>query len=132
MLLMSLVCVLQIRKRILKGKFRTQSRAWQSISPSARDLIQKLLETDPNKRLSAEQALQHPWLRNQAQLSREPMKNSAELLEKFQRGRRRLRASILAVLLLDAMADNLDEEDNDELENVKRSFAWGSVQASKH
>ncbi|KAG6594165.1 CAMK protein kinase [Phytophthora cinnamomi] len=115
----------EIRKRILKGKFRTQSRAWQSISPSARDLIQKLLETDPNKRLSAEQALQHPWLRNLAQLSREPMENSADLLEKFQRGRRRLRASILAVLLLDAMAENLDEEDNDELESVKRSFAWG-------
>ncbi|KAG1704163.1 hypothetical protein DVH05_006172 [Phytophthora capsici] len=115
----------EIRKRILKGKFRTQSRAWQAISPSARDLIKKLLETDPNKRLSAEQALKHPWLRNQSQLSPEPMKNSAELLEKFQRGRRRLRASILAVLLLDAMAENLDEEDNEELESVKRSFAWG-------
>ncbi|POM66245.1 CAMK protein kinase [Phytophthora palmivora] len=115
----------EIRKRILKGKFRTQSRAWQSISPSARDLIKKLLEIDPNKRLSATQALQHPWLRNQAQLSSEPMENSAELLEKFQRGRRRLRASILAVLLLDAMADNLDDEDIQELETVKRRFAWG-------
>ncbi|GMF14345.1 unnamed protein product [Phytophthora lilii] len=115
----------EIRKRILKGKFRTQSRAWQSISPSARDLIKKLLETDPNKRLSAEQALQHPWLRDEAQLSHEPMENSAELLEKFQRGRRRLRASILAVLLLDAMDDSLDEDDNHELESVKRSFAWG-------
>ncbi|ETI45482.1 CAMK protein kinase [Phytophthora nicotianae CJ01A1] len=115
----------EIRKRILKGKFRTQSRAWHSISSSARDLIKKLLEIDSNKRLSAEQALQHPWLRNQSQLSHEPMKNSAELLEKFQRGRRRLRASILAVLLLDAMAENLDEDDNKELESVKRSFAWG-------
>uniref|UniRef100_H3GS53 Uncharacterized protein n=1 Tax=Phytophthora ramorum TaxID=164328 RepID=H3GS53_PHYRM len=115
----------EIRKRILKGKFRTQSRAWQSISPSARDLILKLLETDPNQRLSAEQALQHPWLRNQSQLSHEPMKNSVELLEKFQRGRRRLRASILAVLLLDAMDDNIDDGDNEELESVKRSFAWG-------
>uniref|UniRef100_M4B4N3 Uncharacterized protein n=1 Tax=Hyaloperonospora arabidopsidis (strain Emoy2) TaxID=559515 RepID=M4B4N3_HYAAE len=115
----------EIRKRILQGKFRTQSRAWRSISPSARDLIQKLLEIDPNKRLSAEQALQHPWLRNQYQVSPEPMENSAELLEKFQRGRRRLRASILAVLLIDAMAENLDEDDNQELESVKRTFAWG-------
>ncbi|CAH0482586.1 unnamed protein product [Peronospora belbahrii] len=115
----------EIRKRILEGKYRTQSRAWQFISPSARDLIQKLLEIDPNKRLSAEQAMQHPWLRNQSQVSPEPMKNSAELLEKFQRGRRRLRASILAVLLIDAMAENLDEDDNHELESVKRSFAWG-------
>ncbi|CAI5737097.1 unnamed protein product [Hyaloperonospora brassicae] len=115
----------EIRRRILTGKFRTQSRAWQSISPSARDLIQKLLEIDPDKRLSAEQALHHAWLRNQFQVSPEPMKNSAELLEKFQRGRRRLRASILAVLLIDAMAENLDEDDNQELESVKRTFAWG-------
>ncbi|KAI9906399.1 hypothetical protein PsorP6_003442 [Peronosclerospora sorghi] len=30
------------------------------ISPSAQDLIRKLLESDPDKRPSAEQALQHP------------------------------------------------------------------------
>ncbi|KAI9911221.1 hypothetical protein PsorP6_009641 [Peronosclerospora sorghi] len=53
------------------------------------------------------------------------MKNSAELLEKFQRGRRRLRASILVVLLIDAMNENLDEDEKQELESVKRSFAWG-------
>ncbi|RLN63234.1 hypothetical protein BBJ29_002566 [Phytophthora kernoviae] len=115
----------EIRLRILKGKYRTQSRAWLSISPSARDLIQKLLETDPEKRLNAKEALQHPWLRDAAQLSREPMENSAELLEKFQRGRRRLRASILAVLLLDAMTENLDDDDSEELEAIKRNFAWG-------
>lgn len=115
----------EIRNRILKGQFCTQSLAWQSISPSARDLILKLLEIDPKKRLNAEQALQHPWLRNHAQLSSEPMANSVELLEKFQRGRRRLRASILAVLLLDAMAENLDDDEYQELESIKRSFAWG-------
>ncbi|KAI9908829.1 hypothetical protein PsorP6_016143 [Peronosclerospora sorghi] len=52
------------------------------------------------------------------------MKNSAELLEKFQRERRSLRASILAVLLIDAMTENLDEDEKQELQNVKRSFAW--------
>ncbi|KAI9922458.1 hypothetical protein PsorP6_001974 [Peronosclerospora sorghi] len=55
----------------------------------------------------------------------EPMKNSAELLEKFQRGRRRVSASILDVLLIDAMTENLDEDEKQELESVKRSFAWG-------
>ncbi|KAI9912664.1 hypothetical protein PsorP6_005529 [Peronosclerospora sorghi] len=64
----------EIRTRILKGRFVTQSRAWHSISPSAQDLIRKLLEIDPDKRPSAEQALQHPWLRNQPQVSPEPMK----------------------------------------------------------
>ncbi|KAI9915960.1 hypothetical protein PsorP6_008637 [Peronosclerospora sorghi] len=115
----------EIRTRILKGRFGTQSRASHSISPSAQDLIRKLLEIDPDKLPSAEKALQHPWLRNQSQVSPEPMKNTAELLEKFQRGRRRLSASILAVLLIDAMTENLDEDEKQELESVKRSFAWG-------
>ncbi|KAI9906398.1 hypothetical protein PsorP6_003443 [Peronosclerospora sorghi] len=47
------------------------------------------------------------------------MKNSAELLEKFQRGRRRLRGSILAVLLIDEMTENLDEDEKQELEKGK-------------
>ncbi|KAI9916300.1 hypothetical protein PsorP6_018169 [Peronosclerospora sorghi] len=57
-----LTCIpcLYIRTRILKGRFGTRSRAWHSISPSAQDLIRKLLEIDPDKRPSAEQALQHP------------------------------------------------------------------------
>ena len=33
-------------------------------SPELRDLIARLLTVDPTKRLSAEEALRHPWLRN--------------------------------------------------------------------
>ncbi|KAI9910070.1 hypothetical protein PsorP6_010738 [Peronosclerospora sorghi] len=66
----------EIRTRIFKGRFGTRYRAWNSILPSAKDLIRNLLEIDPDKRPSAEQALQHPWLRNQSQVSPEPMKNS--------------------------------------------------------
>lgn len=34
---------------------------WRKRSPELQDLIEKLLETDPVKRISAEEALQHPW-----------------------------------------------------------------------
>ncbi|KAI9919773.1 hypothetical protein PsorP6_017455 [Peronosclerospora sorghi] len=104
----------------LKGRFGTRSRAWHSISPSAQDLIRKLLEIDPDKRPSAEQALQNPWLRNQSQVSHETMKNSAEFLEKFQRGHRHLCASILAILLIDAMTENPEEDEKQELEKGTR------------
>ena len=37
---------------------------WDKISDDAKDLIKKLL-CDENKRLSAKQALNHPWLRDE-------------------------------------------------------------------
>lgn len=35
---------------------------WNNISSDAKDLIRGLMDTDPETRLSAEEALQHPWL----------------------------------------------------------------------
>lgn len=110
----------------MKGKYHTQSRAWQAISPPARDLIRKLLETDPEKRLSAEQALQHPWLVKNAQLSAEPLRDSAELLKKFQRGRRRLRASIIGVLLVDALGEESKNDTvSDAIAQLTKDMSWG-------
>lgn len=52
----------EILKCVQTGKFEFKSRIWKRISDSAKDLITKLLEVDVDKRLSAEEALQHPWL----------------------------------------------------------------------
>merc|ERR1712091_18315 len=35
---------------------------WNSISPEATKFIKSLLEVDPAKRLSAQEALEHPWI----------------------------------------------------------------------
>jgi serine/threonine protein kinase len=35
---------------------------WSSVPRDARDLVAKLLQRDPAKRLTPQQALQHPWL----------------------------------------------------------------------
>lgn len=32
------------------------------VIPAAKDLINKLLQVDPNERLDADHALQHPWM----------------------------------------------------------------------
>jgi serine/threonine protein kinase len=34
---------------------------WPDVDPSFKDLIQKLANLDPSKRLTARQALTHPW-----------------------------------------------------------------------
>lgn len=46
---------------IMSGNFEFHSPYWDHISPQAKDLIMKLLVVDPSKRLSAEEALNHPW-----------------------------------------------------------------------
>ncbi|KAK4745053.1 hypothetical protein SAY87_011365 [Trapa incisa] len=51
-----------IFKQILRGKLDFVSDPWPSISDSAKDLIRKMLERDPKKRLSAHEVLCHPWI----------------------------------------------------------------------
>lgn len=51
-----------IFKEILKGKLDFKSDPWPSISESAKDLIKKMLEMDPKKRISAHEVLCHPWI----------------------------------------------------------------------
>lgn len=45
------------------GTFNFDGPAWNNVSENAKDFIQKLLQMDPTKRMSAVQALNHPWLK---------------------------------------------------------------------
>lgn len=42
---------------------KTGINIWHRVSPQAKDFIQKLLVVDPNRRLTAQEALRHPWIR---------------------------------------------------------------------
>nr|CAB3485410.1 unnamed protein product [Digitaria exilis] len=49
---------------ILVSQLDLSSTPWPSISESAKDLIRKMLHRDPQKRITAAQALGHPWLKD--------------------------------------------------------------------
>lgn len=51
---------------MLRGKFTLEEPEWDEISHDAKDFVSKLLTFDPNDRISAEDALQHPWIKNTA------------------------------------------------------------------
>lgn len=53
----------QIISNIKKGEFNSKHRKLLSASSEVQDLVQKLLEVKPEKRLSAAQALKHPWFK---------------------------------------------------------------------
>lgn len=51
----------QILEKVVRGLWEFKHQEWVYVSEEAKDLIKKLLVVDPKARLSAEEALQHPW-----------------------------------------------------------------------
>ena len=52
---------IEICKRILNGNYDLKNEPWDKISYEAKDLIKKLLLKDSQKRINAEDALNHKW-----------------------------------------------------------------------
>lgn len=50
---------------ILDGHYSFPERQWKNISAEARDFVSKLICQDVDRRLSAEEALVHPWIVNE-------------------------------------------------------------------
>jgi calcium-dependent protein kinase len=57
----------QIFECVKAGKFDFPSPEWDTISDSAKEFVCSLLNLDPSKRPTAEQALRHKWIRKQTQ-----------------------------------------------------------------
>ena len=52
-----------IMERVIVGKYDLDSPPFDTVSKNALDLIRKLLTMDPSKRITAEEALEHPWFK---------------------------------------------------------------------
>lgn len=53
-----------IFRAVLKADPGFDEGPWPSLSSEAKDFVKRLLNKDPRKRISAAQALSHPWIRN--------------------------------------------------------------------
>lgn len=52
----------KILAKVKRAKYSLDGRHWDSVSSQAKDLVARLMQPDPDSRLSAEEALAHPWL----------------------------------------------------------------------
>eukprot|EP00483_Globobulimina_turgida_P000805 UN00806 len=50
-------------RAIIKGDYGLTSKKWNTISKEGKDLVQCLLNVDPEKRYSAKQVKNHPWIK---------------------------------------------------------------------
>ena len=53
----------EIMDKVIIGEYDLKTSPFDKLSSSGKDLIQKLLMIDPQKRLSAQEALAHPWFK---------------------------------------------------------------------
>ena len=54
----------EVLERTCRGQYTLEGTQWGDVSDSAKDLIRRMLITDPAKRITAAEILQHPWLQN--------------------------------------------------------------------
>lgn len=52
----------QILDAVEKGEYEMSSQEWNDISDDAKNLVSQMLELDTSKRITAENALNHPWI----------------------------------------------------------------------
>lgn len=76
-------------RTIMEGRYSMNSPEWEEVSQTAKDLVRKLLEVDPEERLTAEEALQNSFF----QISDSPAKVVFTPRKKF-------RAAVMAVSII--------------------------------
>ncbi|KAL4305787.1 hypothetical protein HN51_039759 [Arachis hypogaea] len=52
----------EIFEAVVRANLRFPTTIFRSVSSSAKDLLRKMICKDPSRRISAEQALRHPWI----------------------------------------------------------------------
>ena len=60
-------------EKVLMGKYDLESVPWQTISAGAKDVVKRVLVQDPAKRMTVEEILNHPWVREDGDAPEAPM-----------------------------------------------------------
>ncbi|GAA0186443.1 non-receptor serine/threonine protein kinase [Lithospermum erythrorhizon] len=103
-----------IFKEVIRNKPDFRRKPWPTISTSAKDFVKKLLVNDPHARLTAAQALSHPWVREGGIASDIPLDISV-----LYNMRQFVTYSRLKRFALRALASTLDDQ---ELANLRDQF----------
>nr|XP_025843847.1 calcium/calmodulin-dependent protein kinase type 1B [Vulpes vulpes] len=72
----------ELFSQILRASYEFDSPFWDDISESAKDFIRHLLERDPQKRFTCQQALQHLWISGDAALDKDILGSVSEQIQK--------------------------------------------------
>uniref|UniRef100_A0A8C5BRF3 calcium/calmodulin-dependent protein kinase n=1 Tax=Gadus morhua TaxID=8049 RepID=A0A8C5BRF3_GADMO len=84
----------RLYQQIKAGAYDFPSPEWDTVTPEAKDLINKMLTINPGKRITAAEALKHPWISHRSTVaSCMHRQETVECLKKFN-ARRKLKVSL--------------------------------------
>ncbi|XP_068136882.1 calcium/calmodulin-dependent protein kinase type II subunit delta isoform X1 [Hyperolius riggenbachi] len=89
----------RLYQQIKAGAYDFPSPEWDTVTPEAKDLINKMLTINPAKRITASEALKHPWICQRSTVaSMMHRQETVDCLKKFN-ARRKLKGAILTTML---------------------------------
>ncbi|XP_042592730.1 calcium/calmodulin-dependent protein kinase type II subunit gamma isoform X41 [Cyprinus carpio] len=90
----------KLYQQIKAGAYDFPSPEWDTVTAEAKNLINQMLTINPAKRITAEQALKHPWVCQRSTVaSMMHRQETVECLRKFN-ARRKLKGAILTTMLV--------------------------------
>ncbi|XP_031655612.1 calcium/calmodulin-dependent protein kinase type II subunit gamma isoform X7 [Oncorhynchus mykiss] len=90
----------KLYQQIKAGAYDFPSPEWDTVTPEAKNLINQMLTINPSKRITADQALKHPWICQRSTVaSMIHRQETVECLRKFN-ARRKLKGAILTTMLV--------------------------------
>ncbi|XP_052006520.1 calcium/calmodulin-dependent protein kinase type II delta chain-like isoform X24 [Xyrauchen texanus] len=141
----------KLYQQIKAGAYDFPSPEWDTVTPEAKNLINQMLTINPAKRITADQALKHPWICQRSTVaSMMHRQETVECLRKFN-ARRKLKGAIITTMLVsrnfsacksllnkksDGVKGSTESQNTTEEEDMKgrkailsydvKSFAWSS------
>ncbi len=85
--------------QIMNGLYTFSPCLWDGITDEAKDLIKKMLMVDPKKRITASEALKHPYMLRPRESFTADMENNFHSFKLFN-AKRKLRSSILSYIVV--------------------------------
>ncbi|XP_056117463.1 calcium/calmodulin-dependent protein kinase type II subunit delta isoform X13 [Rhinichthys klamathensis goyatoka] len=90
----------KLYQQIKAGAYDFPSPEWDTVTPEAKNLINQMLTINPGKRITAQEALKHPWVCQRSTVaSMMHRQETVECLKKFN-ARRKLKGAILTTMLV--------------------------------
>ena len=111
----------EVFRAILEDPIDFRSEPWPQLSAECRDLVMKMMDRDPSKRITARAALLHPWLQQTAAEAKQPI--GGQVVARLQRFSTYglLKRSVLRLL-----GDQLRESDSEDGDDDAAGGAGGT------